>query len=61
MHFHPRGLGAILSCLKELVALGGDLKLCGLQPIVQRTFERARMTPIIEIYPTCDEAVASYA
>jgi len=55
------GLAALLSCLKHIVAIGGDLKLCATTPRVQHTFESTRLPKIIEIHPTRGEAVSSYA
>ena len=55
------GLAVLLSCLKHLVAVGGDLKLCMLGPKVQDLFERARMPQIVEIHPTREDALRSYA
>jgi anti-sigma B factor antagonist len=51
------GLGAILSCLRQLTAAGGDLKLCGLSKPVRALFELVRMHRIFDIYGTRDEAV----
>lgn len=53
------GLGAILSCLRQLTAVGGDLKLCGLSKPVRALFELVRMHRIFDIYGTRDEAVRS--
>jgi anti-sigma B factor antagonist len=50
------GLGAILSCLRQLNAAGGDLKLCGLSKPVRALFELVRMHRIFDIYGTRDEA-----
>src|SRR5262247_3272165 len=46
------GLGAILSCLRQLNASGGDLKLCGLSKPVRALFELVRMHRIFDIYST---------
>src|SRR6266849_5718778 len=51
------GLGAILSCLRQLNAAGGDLKLCGLSPPVHAPFALVRMHTILKIYSTKDEAI----
>ena len=53
------GLGAILSCLRQLNAVGGDLKLCGLAKPVRALFELVRMHRIFDIFPSRAEAVAS--
>ena len=53
------GLGAILSCLRQINAAGGDLKLCSMSRSVRSMFELVRMHRVIEIYETRDEAIAS--
>jgi anti-sigma B factor antagonist len=54
------GLGAILSCLRQLNAKGGDLKLCGMLKPVRALFELVRMHRIFDIYNTRDEAIAAF-
>ena len=55
-----RGCGVILSCLKHLSAVGGDLKLCRVTPPVHMVFELIRMHSICEIVGTREEAVAAF-
>lgn len=54
------GLGAILSCLRQLNANGGDLKLSGMLKPVRALFELVRMHRIFDIYNTSEEAIAAY-
>jgi anti-sigma B factor antagonist len=54
------GLGTILSCLRQLNAKGGDLKLCGTSPSVRAPFALTRMHTILGIYSTKDEAVRAF-
>jgi anti-sigma B factor antagonist len=54
------GLGAMLSCLRQLSAKGGDLKLCGMSKQVRATFELVRMHRIFDIFPTREEAVRAF-
>jgi anti-sigma B factor antagonist len=54
------GLGAMLSCLRQLSAKNGDLKLCGMSRQVRATFELVRMHRIFDIFPTCEEAVRAF-
>ncbi len=54
------GLGAILSCLRQLNASGGDLKLSGMLKPVRALFELVRMHRIFDIYNTKEEAVAAF-
>lgn len=51
------GLGAMLSCLRQVNSTGGDLKLCGLSKPVRALFELVRMHRIFDICDTKDEAV----
>lgn len=54
------GLGAMLSCLRQLSAKGGDLKLCGMSKQVRATFELVRMNRIFDILATRDEAIQAF-
>lgn len=55
------GLGVLLSCLRELNAIGGDAKLCGMIDSVQKMFALVRMDRIFDIHPTRTEAVGSFS
>jgi anti-sigma B factor antagonist len=54
------GLGAMLSCLRQLSAKSGDLKLCGMSKHVRALFELVRMHRIFDIYGTKEEAVKAF-
>jgi anti-sigma B factor antagonist len=54
------GLGAMLSCLRQLSAKSGDLKLCGLSKQVRGLFELVRMHRIFDIYGTKEEALSAF-
>jgi anti-sigma B factor antagonist len=54
------GLGAMLSCLRQLNATGGDLKLCGMSKAVRAVFELVRMHRIFDIYDTREQAVSAF-
>lgn len=54
------GLGAILSCLRQLHSRGGDLKLANMTTAVRAMIELVRMHRILEIHNTVDEAVFSF-
>ena len=54
------GCGTILSCLRQLNAAGGDLKMFGLQQSVRTLFELIRLHRIIDIFNSRDEAVNAY-
>jgi anti-sigma B factor antagonist len=54
------GLGAVLSCLRQAGAKGGDLKLCCMTSQVRAAFELVRMHRIFDIFETRDEAVSAF-
>ena len=54
------GLGAMLSCLRQLSGKGGDLKLCSMSKQVRALFELVRMHRIFDIYGTKEEAVSAF-
>jgi anti-sigma B factor antagonist len=54
------GLGAMLSCLRQLSNKGGDLKLCGMSKQVRAAFELVRMHRIFDIFGTREEAVRAF-
>ena len=54
------GLGAILSCLRQVNAAGGELKLCGMLKPVRSLFELVRMNRIVDIIDTKAEALQSF-
>ena len=54
------GLGAILSCLRQLNAKGGDLKLCAMSKPVRALFELVRMHKIFDIYVTKQDALRAF-
>jgi sigma-B regulation protein RsbU (phosphoserine phosphatase) len=51
------GLGAMLSCLRQVNSAGGELKLCGLSKPVRALFELVRMHRIFDICDTKDDAI----
>jgi len=55
------GLGAMLSCLRQVSARSGDLKLCGMSKQVRATFELVRMNRIFDIFSTREEAVRAFS
>jgi anti-sigma B factor antagonist len=54
------GLGAMLSCLRQVSAKGGDLKLCCLSKQVRALFELVRMHRIFDIFGSREEAVHAF-
>jgi anti-sigma B factor antagonist len=54
------GLGALLSCLRQLNSSGGALKLCAMVKPVRALFELVRMHRVFEIFNTREEAIRSF-
>jgi len=55
------GLGALLSCLRQISADGGRLRLCGISRTVRSLFELVRMHRVFEIHGSREEALAAFA
>jgi len=53
-------LGALVVNLKKATALGGDIKLSGLQSAVNSMFELTRMNRAFEIFRTKNEALNAF-
>jgi len=54
------GLGSMLSCLRQLRAKNGDLKLCGMSEQVRGAFELVRLDRLFDIYPGQSEALLAF-
>jgi anti-sigma B factor antagonist len=54
------GLRSLLGALNDSRRNGGDLRIAGLQPQVERVLAMAGFTGIIKIFADVDSAVASY-
>lgn len=55
------GIGALLSCWKQVHTPGRDLKLCGVSKQVRVLFELVRLHQIFEIFNTKEEAIRAFA
>ncbi len=55
------GLRMILMVLKECRQLGGDLRLVGPKPGIERVLQITSFTSLLKIYPNLKEAVNSFA
>lgn len=53
-------LGVIVSSLKKVAKLGGDLKLVGFQPAVRSMFELTRLFRVFESYSELQSAIKSF-
>ncbi|HUU74504.1 MAG TPA: STAS domain-containing protein [Methanoregulaceae archaeon] len=50
------GLRVLLSALKKMKSVGGDLRLSSLQPHVREVFEMTGFSRLFTIFPTVNEA-----
>ena len=55
------GLGALVSCLRQVNGRDGDLRLCNMSSTVRALFELMRMHRVFNIQPSIEDAVRSYA
>lgn len=53
------GLGALLSCVRDLTTRGGELRVCCVQQRVMIMFDLVRLPKIIGVFDTLEAAVAS--
>ena len=54
-------LRMLLTNLKSVQAIGGDLRLCGLQPQIAEIFRKSRFDTLFTIYDSREEALTEYA
>jgi anti-sigma B factor antagonist len=54
------GLGALLSCLRQIQTKGGDLKLCGMSKQVRTLFELVRMHRLFHIFDSSMAAIQAF-
>ena len=54
-------LGTLVWGMKNLREAGGDFRLFGLHDFVRKLFDVTRLDQAFHIYPTEEEAIASYA
>lgn len=54
-------LRMLLTNLKAMQSMGGDLRLCGLQPQIADIFRKSRFDTLFTIYDDCNTALKEYA
>jgi anti-sigma B factor antagonist len=54
------GLGALISCLRQLNGRRGDFRLCEMSRTVRALFELMRMHRVFNIHDTRSDAVSSF-
>jgi anti-anti-sigma factor len=55
------GLRVMLGAIKETRALGGDMRLAGVQPDVLKVLNLSGFTNILKMFDDVDAAIASYS
>ncbi len=53
-------LRMLLTGLKAVKPLGGEVRICGLQPQIAEIFRKSRFDTLFKIYPDRDTALANY-
>ncbi|NWF89377.1 MAG: STAS domain-containing protein [Ignavibacteriaceae bacterium] len=53
-------LGVLVSNLKKITAIGGDLRLVGFHPTVRSMMELTRVNRLFESFPSLEEAISSF-
>ncbi|HTY39963.1 MAG TPA: STAS domain-containing protein [Candidatus Paceibacterota bacterium] len=54
------GVGALVSCHKELAQRGGELKLLAVSKTLKELLDRTRLLPVFKTHETEIEAIASF-
>ena len=54
------GLGAILTCLRDVTAAGGELKLAGLHGTARAVCDLARLHRVLDIHDALESAVDAF-
>ena len=55
------GCGALVAAMTRFRAAGGDLRLCGPTPQVKTLLELVRLTRVLSLHATREEAIAAFA
>lgn len=55
------GLGTVISCLRKVLELGGDVRLAGLGPKVAMVFELTKVNTLFTLFPDAASAVESFS
>jgi anti-sigma B factor antagonist len=53
-------LRMLLTQLKSAQNVGGDLRLCAMQPQISEIFRKSRFDTLFKIYPDRETALAAY-
>jgi len=54
------GLGALVSAMRRVRAVGGDIRVCALQPDVRSVLEITRLTKIITVHGSRADAIDAW-
>jgi anti-sigma B factor antagonist len=51
------GIGRFISAFNRLLAVGGNLAMCGAQPVVRQSFRVTRLDTVFRFYDAVDDAL----
>lgn len=54
------GMGAILAAMRQLISMGGHLKIAGVNKPVRTLLELVRFNKILDIFDSVDSAIQSF-
>ncbi len=57
-YLNSRAVGSLIEALMKLIAHGGTIRLVGAGEGLRRCFEAVGILPLMEVYPTLEEALA---
>jgi stage II sporulation protein AA (anti-sigma F factor antagonist) len=60
-HVELAGLGILIDRLMKVRAVKGDIKLCNINPEVERTFQMIGVNGLMESFRSEEEAIRSFA
>src|SRR5947207_406295 len=60
MYIDSSGLGALVAAMKHARAAGGDIKVCALESDVRALFEMTRLTKVMSVHGSRQEAIAAW-
>lgn len=59
-HADSAAMGSIVRCLTKLKAAGGDLRISGVQPVIDHSMKITRIDKLIRVSPTVEEAAQGF-
>ena len=60
-HLNSTALGVLISAHSSYVRRGGQMKLCSVDQRIQNIFVITKLSMVFDVYPTEEQAIASFA